>query len=531
MADDIRNHSIVCIEQNVRVKKENSTESMPSDSPEPELGCAGSAKERMLQILPLAVCGSVCVLQSSFCTFITEWKDGAIRCREIFQSEAAFKAVADKLVDVAICYNFDGWLINIENPIQPQHMPQLIDFVKYLKESMHREKPGAKVIWYDSVIQDGSLKWQDMLNPLNSMFFDGSDGIFLNYTWTEQKLESTVTNSASRRQDVFVGVDVFGRNCYGGGGWNTWKWLLSVFDLLLLFKSLNAHSGYGSYQNKTLSSAIFAPGWVYECLPKKTSLKTKTDIDYVSVGMVRIQFKSSRHRLCISWHGDNPFNLPDTDYVSVGRFWETQLGSYLHYHGVTSLPFLSNFCRGYGKIGFKFGQPAMLKQWCNLSAQQIQPTFSNEQFADTKQKLLHTIDDGYNGGGCIQLQGRLKTKDNTQLFKIFSTDMEVKHPLLISMTTKSSASTGGCLILQLSNGNKIVLWPEIDEKTAMDQAVMSVGVHQSALLSSTNLPKDMQGDDITAVYGALVGSDCKALLDVTCGMDTSTLNPNGWNQQ
>ncbi|PIK50289.1 putative cytosolic endo-beta-N-acetylglucosaminidase isoform X1 [Apostichopus japonicus] len=368
-------------------------------------------------------------------TFITEWKEGAIRCQEIFQSEAAFKAVADKLVDVAIYYNFDGWLINIENPIQPQHMPQLIDFVKYLKESMHRAKPGAKVIWYDSVIEDGSLKWQDMLNPLNSMFFDGSDGIFLNYTWTEQKLESTVTNSASRRQDVFVGV---------------------------------------------------------MCLE----------------GIVM----------------EEEVGIP-------GRFWETQLGSYLHSHGVTSLPFLSNFCRGYGKIGFKFGQPAMLKQWCNLSAQQIQPTFSNEQFADTKQKLLHTIDDGYNGGGCIQLQGRLKTKDNTQLFKIFSTDMEVKHPLLISMTTKSSASTGGCLILQLSNGNKIVLWPEIDEKTAMDQVVMSVGVHQSALLSSTNLPKDMQGDDITAVYGALVGSDCKALLDVTCGMDTSTLNPNGWNQQ
>lgn len=40
MADDIRNHSIVCIEQNVRVKKENFTESMPSDSPEPELGKA-----------------------------------------------------------------------------------------------------------------------------------------------------------------------------------------------------------------------------------------------------------------------------------------------------------------------------------------------------------------------------------------------------------------------------------------------------------------------------------------------------------
>lgn len=50
---------------------------------------------------------------------------------------------------------------------QPQHMPQLVDFVRYLTEAMHREKPGSTVIWYDSVIQDGSLKWQDMLNNLN----------------------------------------------------------------------------------------------------------------------------------------------------------------------------------------------------------------------------------------------------------------------------------------------------------------------------------------------------------------------------
>ena len=26
-----------------------------------------------------------------------------------------------------------------------------------------------------------------------------------------------------RRYDVYVGVDVFGRGCFGGGGWNTNK--------------------------------------------------------------------------------------------------------------------------------------------------------------------------------------------------------------------------------------------------------------------------------------------------------------------
>ena len=53
------------------------------------------------------------------------------------------------------------------------------------------------------------------------VFFDNSDGIFLNYTWNEEKLKQSVVNAAERRNDVFVGVDVFGRNCFGGGGWNT----------------------------------------------------------------------------------------------------------------------------------------------------------------------------------------------------------------------------------------------------------------------------------------------------------------------
>ena len=55
------------------------------------------------------------------------------------------------------------------------------------------------------------------------VFFDNSDGIFLNYTWNEPKLQASLKNAGDRKNDVFVGVDVFGRNCFGGGGWNTNK--------------------------------------------------------------------------------------------------------------------------------------------------------------------------------------------------------------------------------------------------------------------------------------------------------------------
>jgi mannosyl-glycoprotein endo-beta-N-acetylglucosaminidase len=52
-------------------------------------------------------------------------------------------------------------------------------------------------------------------------FFDNCDGIFLNYTWTEENLKTSAENAGGRRLNVYVGVDVFGRNCYGGGGFNS----------------------------------------------------------------------------------------------------------------------------------------------------------------------------------------------------------------------------------------------------------------------------------------------------------------------
>lgn len=49
------------------------------------------------------------------------------------------------------------------------------------------------------------------------------DGIFLNYNWNEQILSSSRVLAGERSNDVYVGIDVFGRGCYGGGGFNSCK--------------------------------------------------------------------------------------------------------------------------------------------------------------------------------------------------------------------------------------------------------------------------------------------------------------------
>ena len=83
-------------------------------------------------------------------------------------------------------------MLNIENPIEKDHIQNLLYLVEHLTKSMHKNVPNSEVIWYDSVTINGELKWQNQLNDLNSPYFDVCDGIFLNYTWNEEGLASSV---------------------------------------------------------------------------------------------------------------------------------------------------------------------------------------------------------------------------------------------------------------------------------------------------------------------------------------------------
>lgn len=40
-------------------------------------------------------------------------------------------------------------------------------FLQYLTEQMHERVPGSLILWYDSVIENGQLKWQNELNQSN----------------------------------------------------------------------------------------------------------------------------------------------------------------------------------------------------------------------------------------------------------------------------------------------------------------------------------------------------------------------------
>ena len=75
--------------------------------------------------------------------------------------------VVEKMSQIQKFYGFDGWLVNIENSLEPENVERMKEFLKKLKKF-------GVVIWYDAVTVKGELKWQDSLTKLNKPFFDVS---------------------------------------------------------------------------------------------------------------------------------------------------------------------------------------------------------------------------------------------------------------------------------------------------------------------------------------------------------------------
>uniref|UniRef100_A0A8C4WKM7 Cytosolic endo-beta-N-acetylglucosaminidase n=1 Tax=Gopherus evgoodei TaxID=1825980 RepID=A0A8C4WKM7_9SAUR len=280
-------------------------------------------------------------------TFITEWTSGGQLCEAFLAGEAAaYHAVAVQLGRIAHFYRFDGWLVNIENTLSEAAARNLPLFLRDLREQLRRDVPGGLVLWYDSVLQSGELQWQNELNEKNRVFFDACDGLFTNYNWKEEHLERMGAQAGERLADVYVGIDVFARGEVVGGGFET-------------DKALHLIRKHG------FSAAIFAPGWVYEHLGKENFL-----------------------------HNEN-------------RFWGL-LAELLPTHSISTLPFSTCFCLGMGTGRFWAGQEEVARPWYNLSAQEIQPLFTDQQEPGGAGSWLRTrcsLQDAWNGGSCLLIEG------------------------------------------------------------------------------------------------------------------------------
>ncbi|XP_050520010.1 cytosolic endo-beta-N-acetylglucosaminidase isoform X2 [Daktulosphaira vitifoliae] len=276
-------------------------------------------------------------------TLITEWNDGYELWRKVFNNLDKRDILIDKLVQICKYYNFDGYLINIENNLSLENIENMIETVSLLRTKLKATIAHSEVIWYDSVsMVNGKLAWQNQLNIHNKLAFQACDGIFLNYNWKEEDLIKSIESAGSRILDIYVGVDVFGRNCLGG---------------LDCYKSLELIRQYD------LSVAIFAPGWTYETLSDKKLL-----------------------------------------IENENTFWRT-LYPYMYIHIPSTLPLCTYFCRGYGIKKMEKGQLSSVNSWFNLSKMNFQTSVPLCLSNNKPSCISYDENDAITGGGCLKLNG------------------------------------------------------------------------------------------------------------------------------
>ncbi|XP_063361794.1 cytosolic endo-beta-N-acetylglucosaminidase [Cydia amplana] len=337
-------------------------------------------------------------------TVITEWGDGADIWEELLSDPGAWKGFASNLVAVAKTLKFDGYLLNVENKITKP--AELVEFVRYLHVLLHSEIPDSVLIWYDSVTVAGELAWQNTLNDNNKAFFEACDGIFTNYSWGERHVSDARAAAGERHRDVFVGVDVWGRNFLGGGQFNTQE-------------AVKIAHKYD------LSLAIFAPAWTHEALDP-----------------IACWFRTYTLRERAFW-------------TSVWPFLNTKLP--------TTLPFTTSFCTGLGRKRRLYGEVLGPVPWYNLRHQQYQPnaTLGPHGYSltplpppttppttpptDPKPKppkryqLQSTedescielfLEDSFTGGGCLLI-------NPLKLIRLFHCDFNIEDTLIACVVTKT----------------------------------------------------------------------------------------------
>ncbi|KOB56747.1 Cytosolic endo-beta-N-acetylglucosaminidase, partial [Operophtera brumata] len=206
-----------------------------------------------------------------------------------------------------------GW-INVGHAHGVKIIASLLEFVKYFNVILHQAIPHAVLIW---------------------AFFDACDGIFTNYSWSERNVAESALVAGDRITDLYIGIDVWGRNFFGGGEFNT-------------------QEAVGVAHAHGCSLAIFAPAWTHEAMSRE-----KTDANVVAM---------AEDLVSMSTDIDDCQLFLLRDRALWGSLWP-----FLNTRVPTALPFKTSFCRGLGVKRRMYGEVLCNAPWYNLRHQQYQP--------------------------------------------------------------------------------------------------------------------------------------------------------------
>ncbi|WP_324026043.1 hypothetical protein QSV08_01800 [Maribacter sp. BPC-D8] len=370
----------------------------------------------------------------------------------LVQNEDGSFPVADKLIEVADRYNFDGWFINQETYDLVGDVGELMQqFISY-----YRTQSNLKLLWYDAMIDDSRVIWQDELNNHNQMYFQKeetsmSDVFFINFRYTEVNLEDSkkAAQELGRSEwDLYAGIDV---------------------------------------QSKSFKTPVKWDVLYKEGKPNNTS--------------IGLYWSNSTFDI-------SDTKMPEDVYDNEQKFWnggpslETRFGSstwqgfadYFEPRSVINeLPFKTNFNYGLGRFYNVKGKTVSKEEWHNLSIQDVLPTWQF-QVDSTKVNATISFDESYEGGSSLSFEGFADAE-----IPLYKTKLSLDNSLNLQVVTKSAGNMTMQIYCQLSNGETLT-YP-LKKSSSWFTNMISIPKQKNILISKIGLITKGKG---TAFLGELL---------------------------
>lgn len=361
------------------------------------------------------------------------WPRGEDFSRLVFQKADGSFPIADKMIDMALYFGFDGYFINQEDTISEENSHQLRHMLQYFKEKAPEH---FHLQWYDTILLNGQLRYQNQFNAENAPWLldenekKVNDSLFINYAFNDERMRN------SEKYAKEIGLNPY-EALYAGTendkyGYNP------PYDTRTIFP-----------ENKQprMSWGLFGTDFVWNRYQNKFDCHDQTSV----------YLREKRY-----WSG--PLEDP-TD--RVGRtlykpykdpFHEVDRDNYKKWDGVAhyiparsvigSYPFVTRFNIGQGMKFFLNGKLASKDEWSNASIQDILPTWQwwIQRFDQQQQSLDDAVavserplqpsydtDHAYDGGASLKISGTLLPNETTEL-RLFKTKLAVDQDIEMALT-------------------------------------------------------------------------------------------------
>ena len=354
------------------------------------------------------------------------------RIRDLLVKSGNTFPVADKLIEAAVYYGFDGWFINQENyQTTATDAQNMRDFIVYFRTKA--AAVGAshlKFVWYDAMAENGSRSFQNAYTTSNDGYMKTPGGalvsheMFLNFWWygNSTALSSSRTLALSQGvnpYDLYAGIWTENNRKLGvtpdPNGANeldiTWSYL---------FPEGQPHNtSVGIYGGETPFFKGSSP----------TSVNTQEEI---------------------YWSGPN--SDPTNTAATTGL---PNWNGFAHYipanSAVTTLPFVTNFNAGQGVRYHINGTESMEGQWTNLSVQDLLPTWRWIVTTTGTKSITPSLDytEAYYGGSSLKVTGSLAA-GVAQEVKLYQTQLTVEANTNLRFIHKTAAASAAKIEIGLA---------------------------------------------------------------------------------